>query len=405
MREHLTDADSEGRPLPGRSRRRLESGFGVDLSDIRLHVGPDADGLLRDHRARALTVGPNIYLSGELSALSNPIAEAILAHEVAHTLQQRGAAHGEVRSGGAMDEVMATHAAAHAVARGFGAPRSAPTVASTGGLRMQACSEDQGVRKGFDDAIQTLGEQGMPVGFLDEVSANFEFFSASSNDGVQPVLDNVLLQSTTLDNLSDAARLDELGMGAVGVQTIFHEGTHAYTDLMASDPAWAAFIAGGEAHYAGAPLEGGGTANGYRLFQEAIGGYVGNRASSWWSTLNALHVYAAMLDRGEVPAESAPRLRDMVQDLRDTYDRKAAERVFGYEPDWWGSQLATTRPMSEDMVDFLEEQVLEGRLPRTFDAEPKFTELEADILRRLDLLEAGAWPLASPPGPQDASPE
>ncbi len=63
-------------------RERLEQGFGVDLSGVRAHTGDGAAGASREIGAEAYTMGSDIAF-----ASSSPSPE-LVAHEVAHVIQQ-----------------------------------------------------------------------------------------------------------------------------------------------------------------------------------------------------------------------------------------------------------------------------------------------------------------------------
>lgn len=73
-----------GSPLPNRSQ--LEAGFGTDLSDVRVHSGAQAASASRAIGAEAYTMGNDIAL-----ATPSP-SPALVAHEVAHVIQQRAGA-------------------------------------------------------------------------------------------------------------------------------------------------------------------------------------------------------------------------------------------------------------------------------------------------------------------------
>lgn len=76
-----------GAPLTADVRERLEAGFGADLAAVRVHEGPDAARLAQGHSARAFAFGHHVVLGpGESSR-----DLTLMAHEVAHVLQQRGA--------------------------------------------------------------------------------------------------------------------------------------------------------------------------------------------------------------------------------------------------------------------------------------------------------------------------
>jgi hypothetical protein len=83
-------AATGGRPLPVELRRSLEVGFGVDLDPVRLHTDAEAARLNRDLHTRAITHNQDIYLGEGEFAPDVPAGRQLLAHEVTHTLQQRG---------------------------------------------------------------------------------------------------------------------------------------------------------------------------------------------------------------------------------------------------------------------------------------------------------------------------
>lgn len=83
-----------GRALDGQVRSGLEAAFGQDFSGVRVHTDNDAASLSDQMNARAFTVGPNVaFASGEYQP-GTPAGDALIAHEVAHVAQQRGASAG-----------------------------------------------------------------------------------------------------------------------------------------------------------------------------------------------------------------------------------------------------------------------------------------------------------------------
>ena len=81
----------EGRPLESAIRSRMESAFLVNLSDVRTHTDSTA-ATISDHvNARAFTIGDHIaFANGEYQP-NTLVGDALLAHELAHTIQQDGA--------------------------------------------------------------------------------------------------------------------------------------------------------------------------------------------------------------------------------------------------------------------------------------------------------------------------
>jgi hypothetical protein len=81
-----------GHSLPGTERTFFEERLNVDLSNVRVHTGPDAVHTSRDLSARAYTVGSDIAFSeGEYQPGSSD-GRQLLAHELTHVVQQGGAA-------------------------------------------------------------------------------------------------------------------------------------------------------------------------------------------------------------------------------------------------------------------------------------------------------------------------
>lgn len=81
----IESARGGGRPLDDATRTRMETGFGADFSDIRMHTGSQAEELNRSLNARAFTTGSDIFVG------TGGMDDRVLAHELAHTVQQGGA--------------------------------------------------------------------------------------------------------------------------------------------------------------------------------------------------------------------------------------------------------------------------------------------------------------------------
>jgi hypothetical protein len=84
-------AGSNGAPLPSGIMRKFESSLGADLSGVRVHTGGDSEQAASAVGAKAYTVGNDIHFGAGYYEPSSPAGEHLLAHEVAHTVQQRGA--------------------------------------------------------------------------------------------------------------------------------------------------------------------------------------------------------------------------------------------------------------------------------------------------------------------------
>jgi len=81
---------SIGVPLPDSVRRQFELSVGADLSGVRIHTGAESADAADAVGAKAFTIGQNVHLGTAQYAPTNPTGLHLLAHEVAHTIQQRG---------------------------------------------------------------------------------------------------------------------------------------------------------------------------------------------------------------------------------------------------------------------------------------------------------------------------
>jgi hypothetical protein len=90
--ELVARARRSGSPLDAELRSQLESTLGADLDGVRIHLGAEADAAARALGARAFTVGDDVYFRDGAYAPQQPDGQRLIAHEVAHTVQARGAA-------------------------------------------------------------------------------------------------------------------------------------------------------------------------------------------------------------------------------------------------------------------------------------------------------------------------
>jgi hypothetical protein len=93
LTDRIESARGSGRPLTGAVRGRMEKAFGTDLGDVRVHTGGEADALSRSISARAFTTGKDVFFRDGEFAPGTAKGDHVLAHELAHTQQNSGAAH------------------------------------------------------------------------------------------------------------------------------------------------------------------------------------------------------------------------------------------------------------------------------------------------------------------------
>ena len=80
-----------GRPLEPAIRKFFESGFGHDLSHVRVHTGEKAAESAHAVQAQAYTVGRDVVFGANKFAPATYQGRELLAHELAHTIQQQNA--------------------------------------------------------------------------------------------------------------------------------------------------------------------------------------------------------------------------------------------------------------------------------------------------------------------------
>jgi Novel toxin 14/Domain of unknown function (DUF4157) len=81
---------SQGEQLPTMLRLELEESFGADLSAVRVHRDPFAAFAVRLQHAAAFTSGRDIFFGERQWSPWTSRGRALLAHEIAHSLQQTG---------------------------------------------------------------------------------------------------------------------------------------------------------------------------------------------------------------------------------------------------------------------------------------------------------------------------
>jgi hypothetical protein len=85
-------SSGSGDPLPEPIMRKFESSLGADLSSVRIHTGAESQAAATSVGARAYTIGQDIHFGAGQYDPSSGAGQHLLAHEVAHTVQQLGGA-------------------------------------------------------------------------------------------------------------------------------------------------------------------------------------------------------------------------------------------------------------------------------------------------------------------------
>ena len=90
-----------GQPLDRDTRAQMESSFGHDFSDVRVHTDQKATESAKSVHAQAYTVGNDIVFQGDNYSPGTAAGGRMLAHELTHVVQQRsGPVDGSPTAGG-----------------------------------------------------------------------------------------------------------------------------------------------------------------------------------------------------------------------------------------------------------------------------------------------------------------
>ena len=144
-------APGEGKELPADLRSRMEQAFGAPVpSGVRVHDDAAAHALAAESGARAVTIGHDVGVAPGTFPPSSPADEAVLAHELAHTMQYSGP--DGPASGGAAHEAEADRTAGTVLARLAGVATPAPArPRATSGLALHRCDLRPGM--GLDTGL------------------------------------------------------------------------------------------------------------------------------------------------------------------------------------------------------------------------------------------------------------
>src|ERR1051325_6386495 len=87
----LSHSPDGGAPLPESTRTFMESRFGADFSNVRVHSDDSAARMSGALDAQAFTAGDHIYFGPGRYSPDSSDGRRLLAHELTHTVQQSGA--------------------------------------------------------------------------------------------------------------------------------------------------------------------------------------------------------------------------------------------------------------------------------------------------------------------------
>jgi hypothetical protein len=92
LEARVAGLQESGQPLPEAERTFFEERMGADFSAVRVHADSAAQETAQDLSARAFTAGQHVVLQPAEYQPGTPASRKLLAHELAHVVQQGGAA-------------------------------------------------------------------------------------------------------------------------------------------------------------------------------------------------------------------------------------------------------------------------------------------------------------------------
>ncbi|REG99096.1 eCIS core domain-containing protein [Flavobacterium aquicola] len=88
LESNLNSSKGGGSPLSGNTRKEMESGFGTDFSNVRIHNDSNAVQMNKQLGSQAFATGNNIYFNEGKYNPNTQSGKHLLAHELTHTVQQ-----------------------------------------------------------------------------------------------------------------------------------------------------------------------------------------------------------------------------------------------------------------------------------------------------------------------------
>jgi hypothetical protein len=152
-----THGRSGGKPLAPSVQRTMETRLGHSFADVRVHSDASAAGDAKALGARAFTVGRDIVFGARQFAPGTPAGRALLGHELAHVVQQRGPGednptHAEAEAEHAGRAVASGRSFAPTVRTGPQVARQAEGEGETGEAAGPAAVSDvPAIRRAFED--------------------------------------------------------------------------------------------------------------------------------------------------------------------------------------------------------------------------------------------------------------
>jgi hypothetical protein len=95
--DYVRSISGRGEPLPEAERKWFGDRMGFDFESVRVHTGPEAEASARDVGAKAYAVGRHVVFGEGRYRPESSEGRHLLAHELAHVVQNGGARPGSVQ--------------------------------------------------------------------------------------------------------------------------------------------------------------------------------------------------------------------------------------------------------------------------------------------------------------------
>lgn len=219
----IRDQLGGGQPLDSRAKTRLQSAFGTDFSDVRVHTDATAQDLSGGLNARAFTIGTDIAFGPGEYQPGTVVGDSLIAHELAHVVQQSGSgtASDPQRKASDLDNDADRSAIAAMVSLAGGAflPQAKPRLRS--GLSLQRCGHGKQETKTATTPTTKKTEdwEFTPADYEALAASGQKLrFSSDSDWFPAPLKENLL---STLDYLL-GSKEKKKGTEAVNVKDFYH---------------------------------------------------------------------------------------------------------------------------------------------------------------------------------------
>ena len=152
-------------------RARAEQSLGLDLGGVRVHQGERSEAINHDFGARAFTYGQDVVLGKGVSNSINPV----MAHELAHVAQQRGARPGiatkrERSARGSAHEIDADRAASRIMT---GMPATIMQVGAEQVMCFEGAEHMEIGNHAWGGQMVTVGKVTLPAGVFTALQGDF----------------------------------------------------------------------------------------------------------------------------------------------------------------------------------------------------------------------------------------